>query len=91
MNARAGLLGASAFAFAYYCFDSRAAIHEVISLPLLRAMYRDDAEAAHRLSIGLLRSGWHPTDRQFGQDPECLRVKVYSIHACAYAIKNGKF
>lgn len=74
-----GLSAVAAGAFGYYCLDSRAAVHELITMPLLRTIYQDDAEEAHRLSIRLLQSGWHPIDRQNGRDPSCLRVNVSSL------------
>jgi dihydroorotate dehydrogenase len=58
--------------FAIYYADSRSAIHRYVVPPLSRVLL--DAESAHKLALGVLRSGLGPRDQD--KDDERLKVEV---------------
>ena len=58
--------------FAFYCFDSRSAIHRYIVTPVLRRTL--DPETSHKVAVKALRSGLGPKDK--GVDDERLRAEV---------------
>lgn len=68
-------IGISLAALTYYSYDSRAAIHKQVFMPVMR--YFLDGEDAHRLSIKLLSLGIAPVDRL--TDDQSLKTEVFNL------------
>ena len=59
---------------ATYFYDSRAAFHSLVSMPLLRLL---DPEKAHTLAITFVKNRLSPIDTQ--KDSHCLKTNVNNI------------